>query len=138
MQFDFANLHETTETHPKCLTENKSHNKKEDSQYFYIPKFPIKIKNGKLKRIGLHFLCGFLQCPKIDHGSLHDEIGNPHNGVMSTTQVYRPQNAGHTQGRAAAELVFVSGPTELINYENEQYYSFALTIIIQTPNTKNL
>lgn len=57
---------------------------------------------------------------------------------MSTTQVYRPQNAGHTQGRAAAELVFVSGPTELINYENEQYYSFALTIIIQTPNNKNL
>lgn len=90
------------------------------------------------KRIALHFLCGFLHCPKIDHGSLHDEIGNPHNGVMSTNQVYRLPNAGHTRGRAAAEQAFVSEPTKLIHYENEQYYSFALTIIIQTPNNKNL
>lgn len=49
MQFDFANLHETTETHPKCLTENKSHNKNEDTQYFYIPKFPIISKTANSK-----------------------------------------------------------------------------------------
>lgn len=79
----------------------------------------------------LHFLCDFLQYPKTGHGSLHDEIGNPHNGVMSTTQEHSIQNVGHSQGRAAAEQGIVSNnlncqvicmkPMKQIYYELEQH-----------------
>lgn len=73
-------------------------------------KFPITCRITKIPdniNRALHFLCGFLQDPMIDPGSLHDKIGNQHNGATSTTQEYMPQNVEHSLGKAAPSQVYV-------------------------------
>lgn len=43
----------------------------------------------------LHLLCGFLVNPSSFPCFLHDKIGNPHNGEMTTAQECRRQSVVH-------------------------------------------